>query len=937
MSPERFQKVEEIYHAARELEPSQRSAFLARACNGDEELRRELESLLAQDAVREGMLDRPAPGLLNESAVMLAAGAQLGPYEIEAPIGAGGMGEVYRAIDTRLGRAVAIKVAAARFSERFEREARAVAALNHPHICTLHDVGPDYLVMEYVEGQRLKGPLPVERAVEYARQILDALDAAHRQGIVHRDLKPANILVTKNGVKLLDFGLAKAGRVKATSASDETVTQTITQEGAIVGTLQYMAPEQLQGKGADTRSDLFSFGCVLYEMLTGKRAFEGANAPSVIAAVLEREPAPLEVSPPLDRAVRRVLARDPEQRFQTAREVKTALEWSMEPQAASEANSSRRWQWIAAAALVVIAAFSGWAVALLRQPAAADRVFRLDISPPEGGRFVPVGSTVGGSALSPDGRMVAFVAASNGKTGLWLRALDDRTARLLPGTEGAGNPFWSPDSKSIAFAAAASSLQRIDLAGGLPVRIGGGDVTRGMAWSDDGQIVFGSPGGGLFRVPAAGGTPSLLTRLDGSRGESSHRFPQILPGGRFLYWALADKPENSGVYVTTFAKPAERVFLLRTETAAIVTPGGDGRDYLLWLRGGTLLAQEFDTGALKLRGEAHAMAGPIPSMGIIGGMPVSTSASGQLLYNNAGSVSQLAWFDRAGRLLAAVGEEYMYTFPFRLSPDGHRAVATRDRPGGNDLWLLDLERGGSASRFTSASTNNTYPMWSPDGRTILFTTAAQRLSRKDSGGYSDEQRVTEGLNPQYGADWSRDGEFLIYVENGPGTQRDLWTLPFATEGKVPANAKPSPYLRTEFNEWNARFSPEPSPRWVAYQSDETGRYEVYIRGFPKPRGEFLISTGGGQYPEWGAGGRELFYIAPDNKLMAVDLKITADTVHASSLRALFTLPIIDNGYSPYDTIDGQRFLVRAVSQQAPPPLTVVVNWPALLKKGSAAQ
>jgi hypothetical protein len=402
-------------------------------------------------------------------------------------------------------------------------------AHNRPHICQLYDVGPDYLVMEYVEGQPLQGPLPVERAVEYARQILDALDAAHRLGIVHRDLKPANILVTKNGVKLLDFGLAKAERAKATSASDETVTQAITQEGAILGTLQYMAPEQLQGKGVDARSDLFSFGCVLYEMLTGKRAFEGASAPSVIAAVLEREPAPLKVAPPLERVVRRALAKDPDLRFQTAREVKTALEWAMEPTAASVPRSSRRWQWIAAAALVIGLA-GGWAVAHFRQAAAPDRVLRLDINPPEGGRFVALGQTVGGSALSPDGRMAAFVAAVNGNTRLWVRALDDKTARLLPGTEGAADPIWSPESKFIAFSAA-GKLQRTDLLGGLPVTVCEGVTTRGAAWSDDGRLVLGSLAGGLLQVLASGGRPSPLTHLDASRGETAHRFPQILPVG----------------------------------------------------------------------------------------------------------------------------------------------------------------------------------------------------------------------------------------------------------------------------------------------------------------------------------------------------------------------------------------------------------------------
>jgi Tol biopolymer transport system component/predicted Ser/Thr protein kinase len=862
----------------------------------------------------------------------LTAGTRLGPYEILAPIGGGGQGEVYKARDARLNRTVALKVAKEQFSERFHREAEAVAALNHPHICTLHDVGPDYLVMEYVEGQPLKGPLPVEKAVEYARQILDALDAAHRMGIVHRDLKPANILVTKNGVKLLDFGLAKAERAKAISASEETVTQTITQEGTILGTLQYMAPEQLQGKGADARSDLFSFGCVLYEMLTGKRAFEGESAPSVIAAVLEREPAPLEVSPPLERVVKSCLAKDPEQRFQTARDVKRALEWAMEPQAASAPKTSRRWQWIAAAALVTAALAVTWGMRHLNQPATSDRAFRLEINPPEGSRFVPLGNTVGGSAISPDGSTAAFVAAVNGKTGLWVRALDDRSTRPLPGTDGAAFPFWSPDSKSIAFAAA-GKLQRIDLAGGPPVTICD-NFARGAAWSDDGQIVFGTLAGGLLRVPASGGTPVSLTRLDVSRGESSHRYAQIIPGDRLLYWAFADKPENTGVYVAPLGEPADRVFLIRTETAALFAPGGDGKNYLLWMRSGALVGQEFDTGALKLRGEAHAIAGPISSSGVAGTMPVSASASGQVLYSAVGAASQLLWFDRAGRRLAPVGEESVYSFPFRLSPDGRRAFATRDRPGGNDLWVVDLDR-GPASRFTSASALNVYPVWSPDGRMIVFTTAAQRLFRKDSAGSIDEQRIIEGSNQQYALDWSRDGRFLIYQENAPDTQRDLWILPFTPQGKIPAGAKPSLYLQTKFNETNARFSPEPSPRWVAYQSDKTGRYEVYIQAFPEARGEVLVSTAGGQYPEWGPGGRELFYVAPDNKLMAVDLTITADRVLPSAPRTLFTLPIIDNGWSPYDTIDGQRFLVRAVPQGASPPLTVIVNWPALLKKGTA--
>jgi tRNA A-37 threonylcarbamoyl transferase component Bud32 len=438
--------------------------------------------------------------------MLLAGGSKLGPYEILAPIGAGGMGEVYKARDTRLNRTVALKVAKEQFSERFHREAEAVAALNHPHICTLHDVGPDYLVMEYVEGQPLKGPLAVERAVEYARQILDALDAAHRMGVVHRDLKPANILVTKNGVKLLDFGLAKAERAKAISASDETVTQAITQEGAILGTLQYIAPEQLQGKGADARSDLFSFGCVLYEMLTGKPAFEGENPASVIAAVLEREPAPLEVSPPLVRVVKSCLAKDPEQRFQTAREVKTALEWAMEPQAASAAKTRQRWRRIGAgeprhnlwlkrsAWIAVVTAFAVALIFSLRRSPAPEEVVRLSINPPEGTVFTgPATQSVTAPqlALSPDGRAIVFAAAPPGtKATLWLRTLDVPAARELTGTTGAEGPFWSPDSRSIGFVAG-GKLKVMPSAGGPPQVLAEVRDWRGADWGRDGHIIFG--------------------------------------------------------------------------------------------------------------------------------------------------------------------------------------------------------------------------------------------------------------------------------------------------------------------------------------------------------------------------------------------------------------------------------------------------------------
>ncbi|HLN00666.1 MAG TPA: protein kinase, partial [Terriglobales bacterium] len=796
--------------------------------------------------------------------------------------------------------------------------------------CQLYDVGPNYLVMEFVEGAPLKGPLPLEKAVEYAGQILDALDAAHQKGIIHRDLKPSNILVTKQGIKLLDFGLAK----QVVPLKEMDPTRALTDQGQIVGTLRYMSPESLQGKQADARSDLFAFGCVLYEMLSGKRSFDGPSSASVIAAILEREPAPLAVAPLLEWIVWRSLAKDPDQRFQTARDLRAALTWALDqPGPLVGVNLMRRaWWWIAAAALIV-GTLGEWSVARFFQPPADDRVLRFQIEPPQGGRFI-FGNTAGGIALSPDGRTAAFVASANGKNGLWVRRLDGTTPRLIAGTEGAYYPFWSPDSKSIGFFTT-GKLQRVDLAGGAPLAICDVGVARGGAWSSDGQILFGTTASGLLRVSASGGAPSPVTALDASRGEGFHRWPQVLPGGRFLYSVMSDKSGNSGVYAGSLGNPRERVRLLDTDTNAVYAPGSDGRGYLLWLRGGTLVAQEFDAGTLKFGGETHPVADPVAKSTVLGAMQASASGGGVLLYSAIGDSSQFTWLDRTGKPLGKVGEPGEYS-NFRLSPDGRRIAAARDTAGGSDIWLLEMER-NAASRFTTNSSLNIYPVWSPDGRTIVFTAGASRnLFRKESSGAGTDQRLTQTPNLQFSTDWSRDGRWILFYEIAPGTQRDLWVLPMTTQGTLAPDAKPRPYLRTPFNKWWGRFSPEAPPRWVAYQTDETGRYEVYIQAFPESRGKFQISTGGGHYPGWGVGGREIFYVTLDNKLMAVSLKMGADTVEPSAPRELFPLPASDIGWSPYDVAaDGQRFLVRATPGQAGQPLTVIVNWPALLNKAPA--
>jgi serine/threonine protein kinase len=848
----------------------------------------------------------------------LSRGDQLGPYEILAPIGAGGMGEVYKARDTRLDRTVALKVAKADFTERFEREARAVAALNHPNICTLHDVGPNYIVMELLDGAPVKGPLPLPKALEYAAQILDALDAAHRKGIVHRDLKPANILITKQGAKLLDFGLAK--RTAPLKETDATLTDPLTERGQILGTLQYMSPEQLQGKEADARSDIFAFGCVFHEMLTGKRAFEGASTASVIAAILEREPAPLAEAPSVERIVARCLAKDPDDRFQTARDLKAALLWSQNLQPA--AVPVHRFRWPVMAALATIAALAGWGVSTLRQPPSSDSVLRLQIDPPAGTHF-SFSTAEGAPAISPDGNYLAFIASGIGKSGLWIRSLTTGDARLIPGTETAGYLFWSPDSKFLGFFLG-GAMKRLELSGGSPQTICEMPGSRDGSWSDDGQILFDVNRSALFRVPATGGAPVALTTLDRSRTERAHRSPVWLPNGRFLFSILANTPEDEGIFLGSVANPSERHRLAGADSNVSYVRSNH-KSYLLFKRGQSLVAQEWDSSTFKLIGQPSTLADTVGSGLASTYVLAAASSTGLLVYSAHTGISRPTWFDRTGNPLGEVGEPGPY-WMFRLAPDGRRLAAVRD----NALWLLDVERGVS-SRFTD-DIRPMFPLWSRDGQTILFYRSFKpEIFRKDASGIGAADLLLPNSNFTL-LDWSRDGGSVLYQTVDPRTQRDLWTLPVSPDGRALPGTQPKLYLRTQFNEAQGRFFPEPKPRWIAYQSDETGRYEVYIRSFPDPRGAIRVSTGGGQYPQWSPDGRELYYVAPDYKLMAVSIKPGLDSLQPSAPRALFSLPVEELTFSPYEVApDGQRFLVRASPQQAAP-LTVIVNWPALLKE-----
>lgn len=869
-----------------------------------------------------------------------SGGDRLGPYEILAPLGAGGMGEVFKARDTRLDRTVAVKVLPEHIAKRddlrarFEREARAVASLNHPNICTLHDIGSQdgagYMVMELIEGETLadriaKGALPLEQALKFAIQIADALDRAHRAGVTHRDVKPQNIMLTRDGVKVLDFGLAKSTASKP-GPTEETLTKVLTTEGTVMGTPQYMAPEQFAGKEADARSDIWAFGAVLYEMVTGRKAFQGSSYQSLVGAILATDPAPMAVKPftPswLERLVRRCLAKEPEDRWQTMRDVVIELRSPPAENVATPAKASR-WPWAIAAAMLALGALIGWALSRSRHTPAPVHAQRFHVLPPEGGQI----DLIKGFALSPDGQTLAFVATAPGGSGLWLRPMDGAAPRLMPGTEQASFPFWSPDSRSVAYGAS-GKLWRLDVAGGTPVAVCDMLTTSAGDWSPDGFIVF-QQNAGLLTVPASGGIPEQLTRPDAARGEIRHAWPQSLPSGRILF-SVEGKEEGTAIYVTTRANPRERIRLVPSNSNGLYAAG-----HLFWLRGATLVAQHFDPQRLILSGEPRALAEPIglagSGLGGYGKMSVAASSSGLLVHGHDGGM-RFHWVNRAGSatgstaMAGTLGRPGSYG-TFRLSPDGRRVAIQRGGLAGRGLWLADLER-DSWIRFTFMAGPAYWPLWSPDGKLLVFQAGAPlNLYRKEANGAGTEQRLIPSARTQWPTDWSRDGRLLLYYEESDETQRDIWVLPVTADGKP--EAAPRPYLRTRFNELSGRFFPEPSPRWIAYASNESGRPEVYVQGFPEPRGKFQISTGGGELPDWSSDGRELFYVSLDRKLMSVRVDLHADSVTPSAPRELFSLPPgILRSYAVAP--DGQRFLVPAPAGGAQP-LEVIVNWPALLK------
>ena len=879
----------------------------------------------------------------------MTAGTRLGPYEILSSIGEGGMGEVWKARDTRLDRIVAIKVSKQEFTERFEREARAVAALNHPNICTLHDVGPNYLVFEYVEGEPLKGPLPLEKALEYAAQICDALDAAHSKKITHRDLKPANILVTKQGVKLLDFGLAKIE--KPVAVAQETVTMALTSQGQILGTLLYMSPEQLQGKEADARSDIFSFGCVLYEMLTGKRAFDGSSPASVIAAILER-PAPsvIEIAPKaLDRVLKHCLGKDPDNRWQTARDLKSALELAVEDTAPVASPTAPRrarsglFGWAVAAVAVAFAA----ALAILHfdaKPQPAPALMRFQIPLPDNLRLAPSGVV----SLSPDGRKLAFLAAGpDGVQRVWVRLLDSLEVRMLEGTQVPNSPppFWSPDSRFIAFDTD-GKLKKVDILGGAPQSVcDDQNIAVGGSWNSDGVILFGSTAGGIMRVAASGGTAVPATAIDSNRKETRHAFPVFLPDGRhFLYLRSSTDPELSGIYVGSLDAEPDRQDLKRLISTAY------GADYagspdsssgrVLFVRDSTLFTQAFDERRLNLTGEAAQVVEQVGTY--LGSASFTVSQNGTLAYRTAaGQLDRPTWFDLSGNAAGSVDQPGDYR-QLRISPDGNRAAVSRFLTQKEDIWILDLVR-GSSTRLTFEGTRQQNPVWSPDGSLVAFSSDRGRpaeLYVKASDGSGSETLLFSSNETKRPEDWSPDGQFLLFTSFNASVHGDLWALP------LKGDRKPFPVLRTPFSETDARFSPD--GKWIAYTSNETGKNEVYVRRFINDvsdaergkdpalqAGETIVSRNGGDQPWWRRDGKALYYVSEGGSV--IEVPIAGGAVFEPGVpKLLFRLPPEPSirfmgNVSP----DGKRFLLLApppTSTAGLAPFTIVLNWTELLKR-----
>ena len=935
---ERWEKIEQLFHSAAERNGEERAAYLEGVCAGDAELRREVESLLAHGKTADGWLGGEAlkamaGEVLDGASGLTLSGRQLGPYQVLSLLGVGGMGEVYRARDTKLGRDVAVKVLPSAFANdperlaRFQREAKMLAALNHPNIATIYglerSIGTNYLVMELVAGETLAdrvkrdGAVPVEEALAIAKQIAEALEAAHDKGIVHRDLKPANVKVTPGGnVKVLDFGLAKVLEDDATQSDPSkspTLSQGATMQGAILGTAAYMSPEQARGNAVDKRTDLWAFGCVLYELLTGKRAFEGEDTTDILASIVKAEPDWLALptaTPTQVRALlKRCLQKDRAQRMQAAgdarieiQEALTAPKDAAAPKAMPAPRSTLPWAVAAALAIIATVVLLGWRRS--SRPAELKPLVHMDV---DLGPDVSLDSSRGADAiLSPDGTRMVYV--SQGK--LFTRKLDQPKATELAGTGGAYAPFFSPDGQWVAFFAG-GALKKLSVEGGAPVVLCDAPNGNGGSWGEDGNIIAAlNANTGLSRIPSAGGTPTPVT--EAAQGGLNQAWPQILPGGEavlFTSGASVGYYNVADIEIISL-KDRRRKTLLRGGTFGRYLPTSNGAGHLMYINNGTLFAVAFDLNALEVRGTPVPLLEQVAYNLQFGSAQFDFSQTGMLLYQSGGTAGSgqvtVQWLDTEGKTQPLLAKPGLYTRP-RLSPDGQRLAL--DIPDGlsRDVWIYEWQRDTMTRLTFDAGAGAVAPVWSPDGRYIVFQGKGGIFwTRSDGAG--KPQPLTQSKDLQVPFSYTLDGERLSFDEPKADGRRAVWTIPMESDGVGLRGRKPELFLQDSFDDRHPMFSPD--GRWLAYSSNESGTYEVYVRAFPDKGGKWQISNGGGAFPVWSHNGRELFFRTGDNRIMVAAYAVKGDSFVPDKPRVWSEKPLADFGIigtASYDLApDGKR-------------------------------